>query len=208
MVIVSSGEGCSVYEGTFELAKKILDSYIGNICKEVIQIADSYNEGSTVKYVSLTGLARSLLEVYNLDEGQIADRFSRYVLNIDEKANYVPVSEAMKTELAVWMMKNKLTERDLSSPSVSTFEKANIWGLKMLEPLLEEIKSTGREIKFCDYDAYFETARQYRVIKNERWKENATEKAKINYVLNFINDNLVNSKYEDGFELCEVKSTW
>lgn len=208
MVIVNGGEGYAVCEGTFEVAKQIFDSYISNLDREVIAIAKSFEEDSKVQYVSLKSLAQSLYEVYNLDTGAVAEKYSRFVLGIKEKDKAVTISDEMKTELAVWMMKHKLGDRDLSSASVSTFERADVWSLKMLAPILSAIKEQGKEIKFCDYDEYFECARKYRVIMNDRWKEGATEKAKINYVLSFVNDNLVNSRYDDGFELCEVKPRW
>ena len=206
MVIVIAGENCDAYAGTYEVAKQIFDSYISNLDNDVISIASSYDDDSKVKYVYSGVIYKTLHEIYTLDVRQPAVKYSRNVLGLKDKEQTVPVTEAMKTELAVWMLKHKLAERDLSSMSEATLARTKAMDLEMLKPLVESLNSTEKEIKFCAYDDYFEAARQYRVILNNKWKEDAKETAKIRYVLEFVNSYLLNARYDSPFELCELKN--
>lgn len=207
MVIAGGGDdSIDVYAGTYDVARQIFDSYVCNLDSEIIEIAKSYEDDSKVYYFYTNLITRVLCEIYTLEEGQPALKYSRDILEVKDKASVVLVSNEMKTELAVWMMKHKLGERDLSS--ASTLVRLNALGLDMFKPLVERIQSYGKELKFCDYDDYFDAARRYRVIINNKWKADATEQAKIRYVLEFVNSYLLNSRYDKPFELCKVKNSF
>lgn len=179
-VIVDYSHGdFSVYKATLENAKEILSWHEDNIDKKAIDIAN--------KKISFV-IKESIVNIVNKILNQEVDTMASKTIKVTKEAKQETVMYCFEKNIEI---KNNL---------VNSHSFFNEFKLIDLSYFANNEKYPIDSVLVDDYVS--EQARSYSVIKNDIWKENATEKAKINYVLNFCNE-LSSRDYK--YEMVEVK---
>ncbi len=183
-VIVSNSYGvCSVYWGTVENAKKILDCHRENIDKQVINMVS--NKSSFL-------VKESILNVVNKMLQQDVDTMA---------SKTIKVTKGAKQETVLYCFEKKIEIKNNKVDSYNFFKDFKVEDLSYFANNENYPKDS---ILVDEYVA--EQARTYRVIKNDSWKEGATEKAKVNYIINFCNE-IVDSS-DTKYELVSLEETF
>lgn len=183
-VIVDSSFGdLRVYPAKIEIAKEILKCHIDNVDKDIIRLHES-NEKIVIW--------ENVMEVMNkILSGPIGTMASKTI----------EITEEIKNEL-IWYCIGKGLSIENHKIKYPTYEF--IFGKFKFEDLSffrDNDFYVGRTIVYQDTA---DSLHKYSVIKDDKWKETATDLQKINYILDFVN---YWSHRDVKYEIVKVRET-
>ena len=165
-VIVEYGYGSfSVYKGTLQNAKNILERVLPYMTQEVLEI---YN--SKCNILNKKNIIHVVNKILSLKEGEMASKT-------------IAVTKENKQELVLYCYEKSIPIENSEVDEYVFFEKANLSDLSFFN----NNDAYPKDAKIID-DYVIDQLSKYKVIKEDRWKETATEKGKIQYVLSFARD--------------------
>lgn len=162
-VIVENGYGnFSAYPATLENAKKIFDCHVEAIDPVAIELLD--NKAPVLIKESIINVLNKILK---LKDGEAASKT-------------ITVTKEIKQELVMYCFANEIEVKNNSIDSYDFFEKFK----------LEDLSFFGNNPNYPKdsifVDEYVkEQSQKYKVIINDKWKEDAKEIAKVRFILEF-----------------------
>ena len=161
-IIASRSHGnFDAYEATVENAKTILS------WQTVPQEAKDFAAKKPERYLTHEVVARIIKKIADSPVGEDIKT---------SRGEVFPVTDASKQEVVMWMYANKIQpDRDITS--------------HVNENVVNQLQCLAPWHGLPIVDEYIaEYACALVTIQEDRWKVSATEKAKINYILRFVND--------------------
>lgn len=206
LILEKSYGSYRTYELSLENAMSIFEIFVENLPDEVSQIAqDTQNH-----YISNTDVVRSIVEILKADIGSELPKMQKLLygyLKKDEVDNRPKVykSEGMFTELAIYMVKNNLSQDIFERNDGKYIDHTTfVDDLSFFEPLKTRI---AKPIKCVVYEDYLSMAYDYELIINKKWKDNAPVHKIVNRIFEFVNSNLVDSS-DINFEVVPISKTY
>lgn len=186
----------SLCDATLANAMQALDTHIDSLDPEIKAIAASFKPESPLAYVSVKLMTEALAEVLSLGVGEPTVHLRRLLHGRAPKEGedtrpQVLLEQAWVQEMAMFMVSNGLTVeslRRLDGRRLAELTPDN--KLSFLQPFRYRV---GKAIRYPSHDIYFDIAADYNVIMDGRWKETAQEHKVVARILQFINDNLVDT---------------
>ncbi len=165
-VIVDSSYGnFVVYRATVENAKKILDCHIDGMDSQALEIFE--NDKKVLKKESISQIINKIL---SKEEGSMASKT-------------IQVTKEIKQEVVMYCFNNKIA---IKNNQIDEYELFKVFKISDFS-FFANHESYDKEAELVD-EYVIEQARKYRVITEDKWKEGASEIAKINYILQFAQE--------------------
>lgn len=196
VIVMSSHGDFSSYVASRENAMSIFKNFEQYLPENIRTICTALETKESV-FVSSKLVQRAILEVIDLKAGSPAPACRRLFYGVEPKEGEdvrpeVHIAEAWITELSVWLMHNSLTRATVQKAYGSDFSK---WkpelALTFLSPFVD--RHAAKTICYPDYDADVDTAKEYFVIVNGRWKQDASEMGITKRIVRFVMEHLVDA---------------
>ncbi len=209
-IISRSYDESSLCEATYENAKAIFNNHKKDLCSEVKEIAEASINGDKSKTFYSSKLVASTLNallVENTDKLRVL-YYGNPKKGVPDERPEVQFKAEWLNELKLFLFDHNIAPSSLNSTlsDGKLIEKYKVIDiLSFFAPFKERFPNSS--ITFIDYDEYFDGARDYETILNNKWREGVTENQKINFILNFVRDWLVDTN-DINYQLTEITPKW
>lgn len=165
-VIVDSSYGnFVVYRATLENAKKILDCHIDGMDSLALEIYETQK-----KVINKESIVQVINKILAKEEGSMASKT-------------IPVTKENKQEIVMYCFNKNLTIKDNQIDEYNLFKDFKLSDFSFFA----NNDNYDKEAELVD-EYVIEQVCKYRVIQEDKWKEGASEIAKVNYILQFAQE--------------------
>lgn len=205
-LIISDGYGRkSAYAATIKNAQKIFEAHLENLDNEISEIA----ENKEMYFISVNYILKVLSKILDLPEGEniaILQSFwyGKAPKEGEDKREKALNRKEWKEEIAMMMISNNLTRNNLNEGYMSS---DNYHLLENLSFMKEISLKRNKKVKYISNDDTFEAASNYGKIIRNVWREDAEEYQVAKFILNFVNNYLID-KYQENYEIVDFQEEY
>lgn len=180
VIVDMSFGGVSVYPATIENANSLLETSLNNLDPQVLEI---YNNKKPI--INKENIIRIINKILSSDENE---KVSKTIFSTKEN----------KKEIVMYCFENKIS---LLNGIVNSYDFFKTFKLSDLS-FFRDNENYNKDSLLVD-EYILEQLSQYKTIKENRWKEDASEIGKIRYILSFA---MGLSHRDVKYEVCSISN--